>query len=72
VCRWNAWFGQPLLLEELLYRTEHGLIDQSRHARQGVETTNGDGFGVGWYTARDGTATSRRPRTPTASSTPCR
>src|SRR5215204_3468073 len=34
------------------FRTQHGLIDQSLHSRMGVETTNGDGFGVGWY--RDG------------------
>jgi predicted glutamine amidotransferase len=53
MCRWNAYFGQPILIDELLYRTEHGLIDQSLHARLGVETTNGDGFGLGWY--RDGT-----------------
>ncbi|WP_028066783.1 class II glutamine amidotransferase [Solirubrobacter soli] len=50
MCRWNAYYGQPLMLEELLFETDHGLIDQSKHARQGVETTNGDGFGVGWYT----------------------
>ena len=25
------------------------MIDQSLHARQGATTTNGDGFGVGWY-----------------------
>jgi predicted glutamine amidotransferase len=62
VCRWNAWFGQPILLDELLYRTEHGLIDQSMHSRLGVETTNGDGFGVGWYTSRDGTTTPARYR----------
>jgi glutamine amidotransferase len=49
VCRWNAYFGQPLVIDELLFQTQHGLIDQSLHARQGVETTNGDGFGVGWY-----------------------
>lgn len=49
MCRWNAFFGQPILIEELLYRTQHGLIDQALHAREGVETTNGDGFGLGWY-----------------------
>jgi predicted glutamine amidotransferase len=49
MCRWNAYFGQPIVIDELLYRTEHGLIDQSLHARLGVETTNGDGFGLGWY-----------------------
>ncbi len=51
MCRWNAYVGQPLLLGELLYRTRHGLIDESLHARMGAETTNGDGFGVGWYAA---------------------
>jgi glutamine amidotransferase len=44
-----AWLGQDVLLEELLFKTQHGLIDQSLHARMGAETTNGDGFGVGWY-----------------------
>jgi predicted glutamine amidotransferase len=51
MCRWLAYSGSPILLEELLYRPEHSLIDQSLHARLGVETTNGDGFGVGWYGA---------------------
>ena len=32
MCRWNAYIGQPLLIDELLYRTEHGLIDESLHA----------------------------------------
>jgi glutamine amidotransferase len=50
MCRWNAYFGQPLLIDELLYRTQHGLIDESLHSRMGAETTNGDGFGLGWYT----------------------
>ena len=49
MCRWLAYSGSPILLEELLYKPEHSLIDQSLHSRLGVETTNGDGFGVGWY-----------------------
>ena len=49
MCRWLAYSGSPILIEELLYKPKHSLIDQSRHARLGVETTNGDGFGVGWY-----------------------
>jgi predicted glutamine amidotransferase len=49
MCRWLAYSGSPILIEGLLYRPEHSLIDQSRHARMGVDTTNGDGFGVGWY-----------------------
>jgi len=62
MCRWNAWFGQPLLLSELLYESEHGLIQQSLHSRMGVETTNGDGFGIGWYSTRDGASSARRYR----------
>ncbi|MYS72234.1 class II glutamine amidotransferase, partial [Streptomyces sp. SID5926] len=49
MCRWLAYSGTPVLLESLLYQPEHSLIDQSLHARMGVETTNGDGFGVGWF-----------------------
>jgi predicted glutamine amidotransferase len=59
VCRWNAYIGQPLVMAELLYRTEHGLIDESLHSRMGAETTNGDGFGVGWYGAADRTVPAR-------------
>ena len=51
MCRWLAYSGSPVLIEELLYKPKHSLIDQSRHARMGVDTTNGDGFGVGWYSA---------------------
>ena len=49
MCRWLAYFGDPLLLEDLLYKPEHSLIDQSLHAKLGPHTTNGDGFGIGWY-----------------------
>jgi predicted glutamine amidotransferase len=49
MCRWMAWFGQPVLIEELLFKTQHGIVDQSLHARMGAEPTNGDGFGMGWY-----------------------
>ena len=51
MCCWLAYSGTPILLEELLYKPDHSLIDQSLHARLGVETTNSDGFGVGWYGA---------------------
>jgi predicted glutamine amidotransferase len=59
MCRWMAWSGQPLIIEELLFAPPHGLVDQSRHSRMGVETTNGDGFGLGWYGASDGPAVYR-------------
>jgi predicted glutamine amidotransferase len=49
VCRWLAYMGSPVLVEDLLYRPEHSLIAQSLHSTLGAEPTNGDGFGLGWY-----------------------
>ncbi len=49
MCRWIAYCGGPVYLEELLFKPKHSLIDQSLAARSGATTTNGDGFGVGWY-----------------------
>ncbi|MFI8181806.1 class II glutamine amidotransferase [Actinacidiphila glaucinigra] len=51
MCRWLAYSGTPMLLDNILYKPRHSLIDQSLHSRMGVETTNGDGFGIGWYAA---------------------
>ena len=50
MCRWLAYSGSPIRLEELLLNRDRSLIDQSLHSRLGATTTNGDGFGVGWYT----------------------
>jgi predicted glutamine amidotransferase len=52
MCRWLAYSGSPVLLEDLLYKPENSLVVQSRHSRLGVEPINGDGFGVGWYGAQ--------------------
>jgi predicted glutamine amidotransferase len=49
MCRWLAYIGSPVLIAEALYTPKHSLIDQSLHSRLGAETTNGDGFGIGWY-----------------------
>jgi predicted glutamine amidotransferase len=49
VCRWLAYYGSPVLIEELVLKPKHSLIDQSLHSKLGAETTNGDGFGIGWY-----------------------
>jgi glutamine amidotransferase len=53
MCRWQAYTGSPVLMEELLLKPSHSLIDQSLHSRLGAETTNGDGFGIGWYGVGD-------------------
>jgi glutamine amidotransferase len=52
MCRWLAYSGDPVLLDELLYKPKYSLIVQSLHSRLGAEETNGDGFGVGWYGAQ--------------------
>jgi len=49
-----AFLGQTVAIEELLFNSPHGIVDQSLHSRMGAETTNGDGFGVGWYGTGDG------------------
>src|SRR5881227_655275 len=49
MCRWMGWLGQNVLIEELLFNSPHGIVDQSLNARMGAEPTNGDGFGLGFY-----------------------
>jgi len=49
MCRWLAYVGSPVLLEDLLFKPKNSLVVQSRHSRLGAEPVNGDGFGVGWY-----------------------
>jgi predicted glutamine amidotransferase len=50
MCRWMAYSGDPILADDLLFKPEHSIIDQSLQANLGAGvTTNGDGFGIGWY-----------------------
>ena len=51
MCRWLAYSGAPVNLEELLFKPPNSLVMQSKHSKLGATTTNGDGFGVGWYGA---------------------
>lgn len=51
MCRWLAYSGSPVMLEDLLYKPANSLIVQSKHSTLGVESVNGDGFGIGWYGA---------------------
>lgn len=53
MCRWMAYSGERILIEELLFNVKHSLIDQSMAARSRETPTNGDGFGVGWYGLRE-------------------
>lgn len=52
MCRWAAYLGDAIYLEELLTAPGHSLIDQSRAATESKTAINADGFGVAWYGAR--------------------
>jgi gamma-glutamyl hercynylcysteine S-oxide hydrolase len=56
VCRIAAYSGPPVTLASLLSDPPHGLVDQSRNAREmhGVSVA-GDGWGVGWFAGGDPT-----------------
>lgn len=50
MCRFVAYHGEAIPLDELLYKPDHSIIHQSTHAFEREEPLNGDGWGVGWYT----------------------
>ena len=52
MCRWLAYSGTPLMIEEVLFKPRHSLIDQSMSSKSAETPTNGDGFGLGWYGQR--------------------
>lgn len=53
MCRWLTYCGDPIYLDRVIFEAQHSLINQSLHARRSHVTTNGDGFGLGWYGERD-------------------
>lgn len=53
MCRWAAYTGAPIFLEEIVSRPGHSLIHQSHCATECKSTINADGFGVAWYGERD-------------------
>lgn len=52
MCRWAAYVGAPIFLEEIVSRPGHSLIHQSHCATQCHSAINADGFGVAWYGER--------------------
>ena len=49
MCRWTAYKGQSIYIEDWLLNSEHSLIEQSKSADLTKYEVNGDGFGIGWY-----------------------
>lgn len=53
MCRWMAYAGDEIYLENLLFLQKNSLISQSLKATKSNFVTNGDGFGVAWYGDRE-------------------
>jgi predicted glutamine amidotransferase len=53
MCRWIAYRGETITLERYVTAPQHSLVVQSMRALEGNASTNGDGFGLGWYDAHD-------------------
>lgn len=49
MCRWIAYRGKPIALEQYVTAPVHSLVEQSRRAQESADSLNGDGFGLGWY-----------------------
>jgi predicted glutamine amidotransferase len=49
MCRWIAYQGEATPFENYVTEPVHSLINQSLRARESAGSTNGDGFGLGWY-----------------------
>ena len=52
MCRWIAYSGSSIYLDQLIVRPENSLIEQSRDAHKAKSAINADGFGIGWYDTR--------------------
>ncbi len=52
MCRWAAYLGAPIFIEDLVSAPGHSLIEQSRQATECKTATNADGFGLAWYAER--------------------
>ncbi|MGB7260443.1 MAG: class II glutamine amidotransferase [Albidovulum sp.] len=49
MCRWAAYIGEPIFLEDIISRPGHSLIHQSQGATECKSAINADGFGIAWY-----------------------
>lgn len=49
MCRWAAYIGSPIYLEDVICRPGHSLVRQSHGATRCHTPVNADGFGLAWY-----------------------
>lgn len=50
MCRLVAYLGEEVLLEDVIVKPVNSLVKQSLKAKETDMPTNGDGFGLSWYT----------------------
>lgn len=59
MCRWIAYTGQPIYIDQIVTVPTHSLVEQSlntklRFSAEGdILNVNGDGFGIGWYSEKE-------------------
>lgn len=59
MCRWIAYSGKPIFIEQVVTLPNHSLVQQSINAQMNYDdsgsllSVNADGFGIGWYGERD-------------------
>ena len=52
MCRWAAYIGSPIYLEDVICLPGHSLVRQSHGATRCHTPVNADGFGMAWYGER--------------------
>ena len=52
MCRWAAYIGSPIFLEDVICLPGHSLVRQSHGATRCHTPVNADGFGMAWYGER--------------------
>ncbi|WDE02401.1 class II glutamine amidotransferase [Thalassomonas actiniarum] len=53
MCRFLAYSGEAILMNELVFNASNSLVSQSKHATMRANPLNADGFGLGWYPEHD-------------------
>ncbi|TMV06762.1 class II glutamine amidotransferase [Ruegeria sediminis] len=53
MCRFVAYSGPDIPLENIVILPQHSLLNQSQHAAEAKLAVNGDGFGMAWYSDQE-------------------
>jgi glutamine amidotransferase len=59
MCRRLAYSGSPVRIEELFYKPEHSLIDQSLHSQLGAQSSRRSALSSRWVVTAASSTRSR-------------